>query len=253
MATVPHHVTRDHIVYSLDRTHPPVLDIESGDVVVLETYDARSGTVQRDEDLLEQPHPKGSNPATGPVRVRGAEPGDGLCVEIQQIELADSGFLAVKAGDGLLGHHRRPSGHGTSRAHGRRGNGPVHAGERADELREGLHAHERGRGRADLPVLRARRIPGDDPGRDPQRNSGLILLRQPAAGHPFDRIRQQTPHPTTGTPTSPPRHRFLGHLRIVNGAYPTGHFNVVFVSLFTEKELAFESEFLFPGVAAHPI
>jgi len=104
MATVTHHITRDHIVYSLDRTHPPVLDIESGDVVALETYDARSGTVQRDEDLLEQPHPKGSNPATGPVRVRGAEPGDGLCVEIQQIELADSGFLAVKAGDGLLGH-----------------------------------------------------------------------------------------------------------------------------------------------------
>ena len=104
MATVTHRVTRDHIVYSLDRIHPPVLEIESGDVVALETYDARSGTVQRDEDLLEQPHPEGSNPATGPVLVRGAESGDGLCVEIQQINLADSGFLAVKAGDGLLGH-----------------------------------------------------------------------------------------------------------------------------------------------------
>ena len=36
--------------------------------------------------------------------LRGAEPGDGLCVEIQRIELAEKGFLAVKAGEGLLGH-----------------------------------------------------------------------------------------------------------------------------------------------------
>jgi amidase len=72
--------------------------------VVLETYDARTGSIQRHEDLLERPHPVGSNPATGPIRVRGAEPDDALCVEIEQIDLAPQGFLAVKAGMGLLGH-----------------------------------------------------------------------------------------------------------------------------------------------------
>lgn len=102
MAT--HHITRDHIVYSLDKAHPPVLEIDSGDEVVLETYDARTGTIEKDEDLLEHPNPAGSNPATGPVFVRGAEPGDGLCVEILEIKLADRGFLAVKAGEGLLAH-----------------------------------------------------------------------------------------------------------------------------------------------------
>ena len=99
-----HHIGREHIVYSLHKDHPPVLEIDPGDEVVLETYDARSGTIQKDEDLLERPHPVGSNPATGPVYVRGAEVGDGLCVEILRIKLAERGFLAVKAGEGLLGH-----------------------------------------------------------------------------------------------------------------------------------------------------
>ncbi|MBI2504268.1 MAG: acetamidase/formamidase family protein [Candidatus Latescibacteria bacterium] len=98
-----HRLSRQHLVYSLDKTHPPALEIAPGDTVVLETYDARTGTIQRDEDLLDHPHPKGSNPATGPILVRGAEPGDALCVEIQQIELAPRGFLGVKAGMGLLG------------------------------------------------------------------------------------------------------------------------------------------------------
>ena len=104
MAPAKYRITRDHIVYSLDKAHPPVLEIEPGEVVVLETYDARTGTIQKDEDLLDHVHPRGSNPATGPIRVRGAEPGDSLVVEIQRIELAPQGFLAVKAGEGLLAH-----------------------------------------------------------------------------------------------------------------------------------------------------
>ena len=104
MAGRIHHLAREHIVYTFDKSHPPVLEIDSDDVVEIETYDARTGTVQRNEDLLEQPHPDGANPATGPIHLRGAEPGDGLCVEILGIELAPQGFLAVKKGMGLLGH-----------------------------------------------------------------------------------------------------------------------------------------------------
>jgi amidase len=102
-----HRITRDHIVYSLDRAHPPILEIDPGDVVCLETYDARTGTVRSSADLLERPHPKGSNPATGPIFVRGAEPGDSLVVTIQRIALADQGYLAVKAGEGLLAHRAK--------------------------------------------------------------------------------------------------------------------------------------------------
>ena len=97
-------LTREQIVYSLDKGHPPVAEIASGARLVFETYDARTGTIQSDSDLLDHAHPDGANPATGPVWVQGAEPGDALCVEILDVELADQGFLAVKKGQGLLAH-----------------------------------------------------------------------------------------------------------------------------------------------------
>ena len=88
----------------MDKDNEVVLEIDPGERVLLETYDARSGTINSDDDSLEKPHPLGSNPATGPIRVRGAEPGDGLCVTVESIALADRGFLGVKAGAGLLAH-----------------------------------------------------------------------------------------------------------------------------------------------------
>mgnify|MGYP005631976747 CR=1 FL=1 len=97
-----HRISRDQIVYRLDSQHDSVLEIDSGDRVLLETWDARSGTITSGRDLLLQPHPVGSNPATGPIHVRHAEPGDGLAVHIEAIDLAPSGFLAVKKGEGLL-------------------------------------------------------------------------------------------------------------------------------------------------------
>lgn len=104
-------ISRDNIHYSHDRQHPPVLEIDSGEEVVFETWDARTGTIQKETDLLDHAHPDGANPATGPVFVRGAEPGDSLLVEILKIDLADSGFLAVKDGVGLLAH--RTNGYAT--------------------------------------------------------------------------------------------------------------------------------------------
>lgn len=97
-------LTREQIVYSLDKGHVPALTIESGETVRLQTFDARSGTIRSNTDLLDHRHPLGHNPATGPIAVADAEPGDSLSVEILEIDLADSGFLAVKDGVGLLAH-----------------------------------------------------------------------------------------------------------------------------------------------------
>jgi len=99
-----HRISKAHIVYSFDRTHPAVLEIDPGDTVVMETYDARTGTVRTEQDLLDRPHPKGANPATGPIFVRGAAPEDSLAVEILKVELADRGFIGAKVGQGVLGH-----------------------------------------------------------------------------------------------------------------------------------------------------
>ncbi|MFN8445437.1 MAG: acetamidase/formamidase family protein [Caldilineaceae bacterium] len=97
-------LTRHHIVYSLDKSHPPALTIDPGETVLLETHDARTGTITSDEQLLDTPHPIGANPATGPIFVNGAEPGDTLAVEILDIQLADRCYVASKTGIGLLAH-----------------------------------------------------------------------------------------------------------------------------------------------------
>ena len=97
-------IGRDQIVYSFDRRHPPVATIDAGTEVCFETWDARTGTVLSERDLLTRPHPKGPNPATGPVAVRGAEPGDALIVEILDIALGSRGFTGIRPRLGVLGH-----------------------------------------------------------------------------------------------------------------------------------------------------
>lgn len=97
-------ITRDKIVYSLDKNHAPVAAVDAGAEILFETWDARTGTVRNEQDLLDKPHPNGPNPATGPVFVRGAEPGDALAVEILDIALAARGYTGTRPGHGVLGH-----------------------------------------------------------------------------------------------------------------------------------------------------
>jgi len=97
-------IRRDQIVYSMDKRHPPVATIDPGTELCFETWDARTGTIQREDQLLIAPHPKGPNPATGPVAIRGAEPGDTLVVEILDIRLDARGFTGIRPQQGVLGH-----------------------------------------------------------------------------------------------------------------------------------------------------
>ena len=70
-------ITRDRIVYSFSRNHSPVQEkLIRGIEIRFETYDARTGTILSENDLLDQPHPRGLNPATGPLFVRGAAAGE---------------------------------------------------------------------------------------------------------------------------------------------------------------------------------
>lgn len=95
-------ISRDSKTYSFSPHHSPIVKIDPGEILVIETHDARSGTVTKETDLLDKPHPDGLNPVSGPIYVNGAVAGDVLRVEIQSINLEKSGFTAVKAGVGLL-------------------------------------------------------------------------------------------------------------------------------------------------------
>lgn len=89
-------------IYAFSKTNEPVLRVASGATITLETYDCFSNQLQT-TDQFQSLNWDRINPATGPVYVEGAQPGDILAVTIQNIELASEGVMAVGPGLGVLG------------------------------------------------------------------------------------------------------------------------------------------------------
>src|SRR5438309_11252349 len=90
-----------------NRWHPdiaPILHVDPGDEVILETRDALDGQLTPDSRSVDA----GSvnlnvvHPLTGPVYVNGAEPGDLLEVKILEVEPAAWGFTCQIPGFGFL-------------------------------------------------------------------------------------------------------------------------------------------------------
>ncbi len=98
-------LTRDQVTHRFSAQLPPVLVIDSGEEVLFETEDTGNGRVKTVEDAVDLARtrdPQRVNPATGPVYVRGAEPGDTLIVDILDIKLADHAFTRLLPGIGVL-------------------------------------------------------------------------------------------------------------------------------------------------------
>jgi amidase len=96
------HVSRDQSVFSLSAEAAPVAHVRSGDSLVLDTADCFSDQVQHAEDTPGAVDWDHINPATGPVFVEGAEPGDVLAVLIWRITVAPRGVMAVSGDFGVL-------------------------------------------------------------------------------------------------------------------------------------------------------
>ena len=83
-----HHLapSRDTLRGSFSREFPPVLTIDSGDTVRFQTLDA-GWTIDPSGSTFEARHPETDrgHALIGPVAVRGAEPGDVLAVQVNQI------------------------------------------------------------------------------------------------------------------------------------------------------------------------
>jgi len=96
------HVARDQSVFSLSAEAAPVVRIRPGDSLVLDTADCFSDQIQSAEDTPGAVDWGHINPATGPVFVEGAEPGDVLSVLIERIDVAHRGVMAVSGDFGVL-------------------------------------------------------------------------------------------------------------------------------------------------------
>lgn len=75
----------------------------SGSTVVFQTLDCYEGNIKSEKDLFQQLDYSKINPATGPLYIDGAEPGDILKVEILNIKLEEQGCMALMSGAGPFG------------------------------------------------------------------------------------------------------------------------------------------------------
>ena len=96
-------IRRDTVVYAMSPENPPVAHAKSGDTLVFETQDCFSGQLCRPEDKLGTLDWSRINPATGPVCIDDAAPGDTLKVEILRIDLAKQAVMAEMPGSGITG------------------------------------------------------------------------------------------------------------------------------------------------------
>ncbi|MTI95767.1 MAG: acetamidase [Firmicutes bacterium] len=94
----------NQVIYALGEDKAPVAEVQPGELVVFETIDAFGNQIQTEKDLFESADWSTVNPATGPVTVKGAQPGDVLVVDILDIEVADTGVMVAVPGMGALGH-----------------------------------------------------------------------------------------------------------------------------------------------------
>ena len=97
-----HFLSRDQVIWSLGPDLQPVLEVDPGDTVTFQTNDCFTGQIRSEADLVTEIDLSRINSATGPVAVRGAEPGDSLVAEILDVRPIEWGVATLIPGFGQL-------------------------------------------------------------------------------------------------------------------------------------------------------
>lgn len=92
---------KGHRVFAFDGEAEPALRVPAGTRLRLETADCFDDQVRVAGDVLEAIDLERVNPATGPVFVEGAGPGDVLSVLIEAVDIDRQGVMAVIPGFGV--------------------------------------------------------------------------------------------------------------------------------------------------------
>jgi acetamidase/formamidase len=99
-----HYLPDDRVHYTWDTAHEPLLALDSGDTVVVNTRDVSDNQIGPDSDssVIAGLDWDRVYPLAGPILVNGAQPGDTLAVEVLDIHTRGWGWTAVLPGLGLL-------------------------------------------------------------------------------------------------------------------------------------------------------
>lgn len=97
-------ISSAHCIYAFDAQMAPACWVDPGEVINLEMRDALDGQIQAGMDSLDGVDQVNVNPATGPIGVRGAEPGQALAVDILDIRVAPQGYVTFGGQPRFFGH-----------------------------------------------------------------------------------------------------------------------------------------------------
>lgn len=98
-----HRIRKEHIIYAMSPENNPCIEVEIGSRLVFETYDCFENQIDSEDVVFQELDWNRINPATGPVYIKGAEPGDILVVTIEKIKIAEQGVLTTGANLGVMG------------------------------------------------------------------------------------------------------------------------------------------------------
>ena len=99
-----HELRPDAFAYAWDNSIAPALEIESGETILLHVRDASDEQIGPTSavDAVAALDFSKVNPVSGPVYVKGAEPGDTLAVDLLEFQPPTWGWTAIIPGFGLL-------------------------------------------------------------------------------------------------------------------------------------------------------
>lgn len=92
------------IIYEFNKDNAYTEKVASGTTIRIETYDCFQNQIQTADTEVSTINWDQINPATGPIYVEDAMPGDVLKVKIEKIEIGEQGVMVVGPELGIMGH-----------------------------------------------------------------------------------------------------------------------------------------------------
>lgn len=102
-------ISRSDVIFQFSPKNRPIATVRPGETVSVETDDCFRSQIRNERDLVTEIDFSQVNPATGPIAVEGAEPGDILVVEIIRIKVESTGFMVAIPGEGAFGERLKES------------------------------------------------------------------------------------------------------------------------------------------------
>ena len=95
-------VNDEKSIYAFTQGMTPILTVPNGSTLVIKTKDCFANQLQKPEDKIDTVDWNQINPATGPIFIEGAEPGDVLEIKIEKVEVGSQGVMMVDKTFGVL-------------------------------------------------------------------------------------------------------------------------------------------------------